>query len=31
METLGEAVGQALTRVTPDDCRGFFSNSGYAT
>lgn len=31
MESLGEAIANALTRVSPDDCRGFFSNSGYAT
>jgi transposase len=30
METLGEAITAALGRVTPDDCRGFFSNCGYA-
>lgn len=26
-----EAVGGALRKVTPDDCRGFFQNCGYAT
>ncbi len=30
IDTLGNAVANALTRVTSDDCRGFFSNSGYA-
>jgi transposase len=31
MDTLGEAITAALNRVTKTDCRGFFSNCGYAT
>lgn len=29
-DALGDAITAALGRVTPDDCRGFFSNCGYA-
>jgi transposase len=29
-ETIVEAVGKALGKVTHDDCRGFFQNCGYA-
>ena len=31
MDKLGQAINAALNRVTPNDCRGFFSNCGYAT
>lgn len=31
LETLGEAVAAALTRVTAADCFGFFQNCGYDT
>lgn len=30
-ETLCQAVNDALTRVTANDCRAFFHNCGYAT
>lgn len=30
MDALGQAISTALNRVTPNDCRGFFANSGYA-
>jgi transposase len=30
-ESIVEAVGKALKKVTMDDCRGFFKNCGYAT
>ena len=29
LDALGTAIDQALASVTPNDCRGFFSNSGY--
>jgi transposase len=29
-ETIVEAVGNALGKVTQEDCRGFFKNCGYA-
>lgn len=28
-DALGTAIDQALASITPDDCRGFFDNSGY--
>lgn len=28
-DALGDAIEHALASVTPDDCRGFFGNSGY--
>ncbi len=30
-ESIVDAVGNALKKVTVDDCRGFFLNCGYAT
>jgi transposase len=30
-ERIAEAVGDALRKVTGEDCRGFFQNCGYAT
>jgi len=30
-ETICHAVAEALTKVTPTDCQGFFQNCGYAT
>jgi transposase len=30
VEALGEAVSRSLATVTSEDCRGFFSNCGYA-
>jgi len=30
-ETIVEAVGNALGKVTQEDCRSFFKNCGYAT
>jgi transposase len=30
VDAVGEAVWRALIAVTPQDCRGFFSNCGYA-
>jgi len=29
-EALVEAIGAAVAAVTPEDCRGFFQNCGYA-
>jgi transposase len=31
LDALGNAVAAALSKVTPDDCRGFFTHCGYAT
>jgi transposase len=31
IDALGDAVANALARVTSDDCRGFFLHCGYAT
>ena len=30
-DTICDAVADALTRVTPSDCQGYFQNCGYAT
>jgi transposase len=30
IETLGEAVQEALTTITSSDCQGFFQHTGYA-
>jgi transposase len=29
VETLGQAVQEALATITPSDCRGFFGHTGY--
>ena len=29
VETLCDAIGQALARVTPQDCLGYFDHTGY--
>jgi transposase len=31
LETLGQTIALAIAQVTANDCRGFFSNCGYAT